>query len=160
MRQQREHPIVQSWRVESATRTIRARFYIALLWFSSITTPVALVAVAIAGPGPHPGSLDRIGAVAFGVAGGALFVRGTRMRLELDDAGITIYGYFLTRKVRWSDIAAVRADYGGLRVVTKDGEIVTAVSLGKSNWSSWLKVRTRADRIVDQLRDEIAGRGI
>ena len=111
--------------------------------------------VALSGPGPDPGLSDYVVTMVFGVVGALALFRATRMRMELDDDGATVVGYFRTRRIAWKDVARVEVDYRGLRLVATDGRVLTAVCLGKSNWSRWLHVETLADRATERVRWEV-----
>jgi hypothetical protein len=115
-------------------------------------------ATAISGPGPNPGPVDYIGTAVFGIVLGLGFLRGTRMRVELDDEGVTVFNYFSTRRVDRGALVDASADYGGLRLICADASVVTAATLGKPNWATWLHRRTQADERVDVVRRWIAGR--
>jgi hypothetical protein len=128
------------------------------MWVGAVGSVVVLSATAIGGPGPHPTAVDYVGTSVFGLLMGLGFVRGVRMRVELDEAGVTAYNYVTTRRVPWHELAAVDADYVGLRLVRNDGSVVTATGVGKPNWATWLHRRVLADDAVDRIRLELARR--
>jgi hypothetical protein len=86
-------------------------------------------------------SLTTIDAVA-----AAFFYRGTRTRIELGDSDLLVYTLFATRHIARVDVADVAVDYGGLHMGRRDGTVVTVATMGKPNWSTWLKREAAADR--------------
>ncbi len=86
------------------------------------------------------------------------FVRGTRMRIEIADDGVTVFNYIGTRRVAWTEITEVTADYYGLRLLLANGQIVTASGLAKPNWAAWLNRRTKVDDVADLIRAEVERR--
>lgn len=134
---------------------------ISIVVFCSLAAVVSLVgfiALGASGPGPDPSVGDYIGPADFGVALFVLFARATRMRAQLDDVGVTVFGYFTTRLVSWSQLADVSADYGGLRLWCTNGDVVTVATMGKPNWSTWTHRRVRADDRVDLIEAEMMKR--
>ena len=134
---------------------MRSRPLIAFCWCASAYLLISFTGLAISGPGPNPGPIDYIGTAIFGLVLSLGFLRATRMRIELSDRGVTVFGFVRTTFMPWSELADVSADYGGLRLVRIDGVVVTAGSLGKPNWATWLRRRTAADRRVDVIRERM-----
>ena len=126
-----------------------------LLRMCTACSAVAWTAVLVAGPGPDPGLGDYIFAALFGVVMSLAFFRGTRMRIELTEAGVRLYRYWDTRFVPWGEIRDVAVGYSGLSIIRKDGTSVATVALGKSNWSKWTHTRTAADYAVTRIREAI-----
>ena len=50
--------------------------------------------------------------------------------------------------IPWAEIVSVKPTYWGLWITERDGRIVTARAVQKSNAATWLRRRTRADRIA------------
>jgi hypothetical protein len=48
-------------------------------------------------------------------------------------------------------VVSARPTYWGLVIVARDGRVRTARAAPKSNWQTWLKRNSRADRIADQI---------
>ena len=109
-----------------------------------------VLSASVRDPGPTAGVL------LFGVVISLGFLRSTRVRVVLDDRGVTVYRLVTTEFVPWSDLAAVNVDYGGLRLLRSDGGTVTAASMGKPNWATWLNRRVAPDDWVDVIRGEMS----
>jgi Bacterial PH domain len=135
---------------------LRAWFVVALCWVGAIGSLVAFGAIAISGPGPNPGPIDYLTTIAFGVISSLLFLRATRMRVEVDDHGVTVCRIFTTVSIPWDELADVSVDYGGLRLMRSDGTVVTAGSMGKPSWASWFHRGDAADERVDLITYEMA----
>ena len=137
-------------------QVFRPRGYVFLWRAMAIGFGLWMLLVAAEGPGPDPGPEDYIGAVVLAVLSFAGCWRASRMRLETSPAGVTVVGYFRARTIRWVEIAGFTVDYGGLHVVVKNDGVVTARMLGKANWQTWTRRRSRnedtADHLADQLR--------
>jgi Bacterial PH domain len=108
---------------------LRPRSLVAFCWIAAVGCLAVFGAIALSGPGPDSGPIDYIGTAAFGIIASLVFLRATRVRVELDDRGITVFRVFTTEFLLWSDLADVSADYGGLRLVRNDGHVVTAGSM-------------------------------
>jgi hypothetical protein len=110
---------------------LRARWLVAACWIAAVVFLLLFVAIAVAGSGPDPGPVDYLGTVTLGVIVSLVCLRATRMRVELNDRGITVFHWFTTEFVPWVDVADVSVDYGGLQLIRTDGDVVTAGSMGK-----------------------------
>jgi hypothetical protein len=103
-------------------------------WFglvvSIVLTPI------LAATSPDLGSIIAIGAI--GVVSAQGFYRGTRMRVEMTEAGLDVHKLFGTERVMWHDVSDVSVDYYGLHIKRVDGQVVTAGSMGKPNCAAWL----------------------
>lgn len=141
-----------------ATRTFRSTILVAFMWLAAAGSIVIFGATAFSGPGPDPGPVDYVGTLLFGVVMAAGFLRGTRMRIEVAQDGVTVFNYLSTRRVAWEDVVDVTADYYGLRLVLANGEVVTASGIAKPNWAVWLRRRTKVDDVVDVIREYVARR--
>jgi hypothetical protein len=102
------------------------------------------VVILIAGPTPE-GQGGYLGAAATCLAWALASWQATRMRVELSDAGVTVYKFGSTAHVAWLNVSEVRADYGGLHIVRQDGAVVTAGSMGTSGLASKLDLGNRAE---------------
>lgn len=141
-----------------ATRTFRSTPLVAFLLLAAVGSILGFGVTAASGPGPDPGPLDYIGTALYGIAFAAGFLRGTRMRVEVAEEGITIFNYLSTRRAAWEEIVAVTADYYGLRVVLANHEVITASGLARPNWAAWLRRRTKVDDVVEVIQEELARR--
>src|SRR6266545_4768251 len=124
-----ERPWWQARRVSKVV-VLRSRGMHVLIWVGVVASIVGFTAATVSGPGPNPGLADYVGMAVFGAAVTLLFLRATRMRVELADGGVTVYRLFTTRRVTWQDISDVRVDYYGLHIVCRDGAVVSAGSMG------------------------------
>lgn len=50
------------------------------------------------------------------------------------------------------EIKSVEAGYGGLTITAHDGRVLRARAVEKPNYAQWLGRRTRADRVVEEIR--------
>ncbi|MFJ2773218.1 hypothetical protein [Streptomyces sp. NPDC087300] len=50
------------------------------------------------------------------------------------------------------EIKSVEAGYGGLTITAHDGRVLRARAVEKPNYARWLGRRTRADRVVEEIR--------
>ena len=99
---------------------------------------------------PPEGILDRYYAVAQGLILAASALRATRLRIELDEDGVTAFNFFSTMRISWTEIVDVRATYFGLAIALADGRTLTATAVPRPD-VSW---RTKADDVADYLRFE------
>lgn len=106
--------------------------------------------VAVGGPGPDPGPGDYIGTTIFGLVVGVAFWWAGRIRIEVDDSGVTVVSYFRTAHVAWTDIAGFTADYF-FTVTRTDGSVVRSAVLGKARWRLYAAKRGPSDAIADRL---------
>ena len=134
--------------------TIRARWLRPACWTIAVASLIVFGIATANGPGPHPGLLDYVGTAASGVIFALAFLRGARLRIEVDQSGITIFNFWKTRVVQWDEIAECRADYYGIKILQADGTTTTASAIGKPNWSKWLHRSTRADEVAAWLQAE------
>jgi hypothetical protein len=137
---------------------LRPRWLVAFCWLAAVGFLALSGAVTASGPGPDPGPIDYIGTAAFGIVVSLVFLRAARMRVELDDRGVTVFGLFTTKFLPWSELAGVSADYGGLRLVRTDGNVVTAGTMGKPNWATWLHREAPADEWVATISYQLSMR--
>ena len=75
------------------------------------------------------------------------------MRVELSDAGVTVYKLGSTSHVAWLNVSEVVADYKGLHIFRTDGDVVTAGSMGTSGLATRLNLDNRAEVWVRTIRD-------
>ena len=140
---------------------LRNRGIYAVNWAATIGALVAGIAIVIAGPTPE-GQGGYLGAAAIFLAWALGSWRATRMRVELSDAGVTVYKLGSTSNVAWLNISNVTADYTGLHIVRKDGDVVTAGSMGTSGLATWLNLDNRAEvwvRTIQNRADAARQRG-
>ena len=78
------------------------------------------------------------------------------MRVNYDDAGVTIVGYMTRRTLRWSEVQDATVGYSGFRLVLESGDEVRVSTIGKGLWSTVRKERNDLDDQVDRLREAIA----
>ena len=123
---------------------LRNRAVVAFCWaaaaFFLVMIPVDLATTS------HGTTGDFAALITFGLVAAAFFLRGTPARIELSNTGLDVYTLFTTRCVARADVSEVSVDYGGLHIVLRDGGVVTVATMGKPNWSTWLKREAAADR--------------
>jgi hypothetical protein len=96
-----------------------------------------------------------LGVIGFGSAAG--FCRATRLRIEMSESGLDVYKFFRTVHVPWRDVVGASADYYGLHIRLASGRTVTAASMGRPNWASWLRLKEVApDRWVRRIEARAA----
>jgi hypothetical protein len=110
--------------------------------------------VAVNGPGPDPGPGDYIGTSIFGLLVAVAFWRAGRIRIEVDDSGVTVVSYFRTAHVAWTDIARFTADYF-FTVTRTDGSILRSAVLGKARWRLYADKRGPSDTVADRLNTRL-----
>jgi hypothetical protein len=135
---------------------LRSRVLIAFCWGAAVGFFALFTATALSGPGPEPGPIDYIGTFVFGCLISLGFLRATRLRVEIEDRGITVFHLMRTQSVSWSELGSVSVDYHGLRLARTDGSVVTVGHLGKPNWAIWLRRRVAADERVAVIQREHA----
>ena len=83
-----------------------------------------------------------------------------RLRIVADDHGITVVNYASTRQLRWGEISGIdsRPGYSSIVIHLKDGSMVMAKALQKSNLMRLLGSGARFDQVVSQLNAELAER--
>lgn len=137
---------------------LRSRGYILFAWACAAGSLLLFGSTTAMGPGPDPGPVDYIGTSAFGMIMSLGFLRATRCRVELTEAGVTIFNYMATYRIEWKDLQDASVDYYGLHLRQVDGTVITVGSLGKTNWSTWFRRRTAADDRVDLIQRELRRR--
>jgi hypothetical protein len=66
------------------------------------------------------------------------------MRVELSDAGVSVFTLGTASHVAWLNIREVTVDCNGLHIVRTDGHVVTAGSMGTSRLATRLDLDDRA----------------
>jgi hypothetical protein len=142
--------------VAGQPEVLRNKALILACW-AAVVCAVVMTPVAVATTS-HRTVVDYVVLSAMGVASAAVFHRATRMRIELTSDGLDVYKLVTTEHIVWKEIAEVSVDYYGLHLVLADRQIVTAGSMGKPNWATWLRREAAADRwarcIADRLETE------
>lgn len=116
-----------------------------------------------AGP-PAPGKSGRWVTAGFAIAAvgvwllyAALVSRLTRVRLVVDQSGLTVINYLRTHSLRWEEIRGFRAAgaYWGISIDLRNGKTINANAVQKSNLMTMLNIPSRADRVVTELNEEL-----
>jgi hypothetical protein len=134
---------------------LRSRPIVLFCWMFGVGMIAAFLAVAASGPGPDPGPADYVVTLVVGAVLSLPFLRATRMKVVLNDQGVTVFRILSTESIPWSELSDVSVDYGGLRLLRVDHQVVTAASMGKPNWATWLHRRVTADERVEIIRHEM-----
>src|SRR5262245_2870183 len=103
----------------------------------AVAASIALLAASIA-VRPDQALADHIALAALALGAAAVFLRATRLRVELTGRGATVHKLLSSRTIPWYDVEDVTADRLGLHIRATDGTVVTAASMGTSPWASWL----------------------
>ncbi|MFE0174068.1 hypothetical protein ACFWZ2_17280 [Streptomyces sp. NPDC059002] len=85
-----------------------------------------------------------------GAIAGFLYCFATSVAIT--DDRVTVRNLGLVDWIPLSDIASVEAGYSGLTITAHDGRVVRGRAVEKPNYARWLGRRTRADRVVDEIR--------
>lgn len=93
-----------------------------------------------------------------GIVGCVLYARAARMRLDVDDEGVTVVGLFRTRPVPWADVVGVVAGYEGLRVLVAEGRGPVLHSISRTRRAVTLGVPCWADAVAERLTEEARAR--
>lgn len=113
-----------------------------------------LLFVADRGASPEGGSATELYLIALVTA--VALLRATRLRVRIDDAGVTAYTLIRTRRVPWEDLAGVAADARGLVLLRVDGPPVLVQSLGETAPARILRPRTSGTAVAEAIDDERA----
>jgi hypothetical protein len=133
--------------LETQPVVIRSKGFHLFTWLCAGALLVWCAVVALR-PQPDGGPADYVGLAVIGSVGILGFLRATRMRLELSDAGVRMFRFFDTPFVQWAEISDAKVSYFGLTIVRIDGTKVRTAALGKSNWSRWTGAYSSADDAV------------
>jgi hypothetical protein len=95
------------------------------------------------------------------VAVGAFSVlmwRQSRLQVVVHDTGLHVVNYLSTFHIPWDSIERFDTSFGywGIRVMRKDGRIITLNAITKWNIAVWLNRLTRADEIANELNERLA----
>lgn len=93
-----------------------------------------------------------------GILGAALYSRAARMRLDVDDEGLTVLGFVRTRFVPWDQVVGVVAGYEGLRILVPEGRGPILHSISRTRRSVSTGVPGFADAVADRLTEEAMAR--
>lgn len=121
----------------------------AILW------PLVLCTLAISAFDEPP----LAASLAFGgLLGCVLYSRAARMRLDVDEEGLTVLGFVRTRFVPWADVVGVVAGYEGLRILVAEGKGPVLHSISRTRRSVSTGVPGFADAVADRLTEEAMAR--
>jgi Bacterial PH domain len=84
--------------------------------------------------------------------------RQSRLQVVVHDTGLHVVNYLSTFRVPWDSIERFDSFFGywGIRVMMKDGRIVTLNATQKQTIAVWLHRLTRADKIANELNERLA----
>jgi len=89
-----------------------------------------------------------------GIFGCWLYARAAQMRLDVDDEGLTVFGFTRHRFVPWADVVGVVAGYEGLRILVAEGKGPVLHSISRSRRSVSTGIPGFADAVADRLTEE------
>jgi hypothetical protein len=139
----------RTWRTSGAARGFVAVVVFGLLALGAVLLVAAVAAIVNGQPAAAAGLL----AVAVVVPLGAwpLWRLAFAVSITLEPTKVVIRNPAGTRVVSLEEISAVRPGYYGLTFVLTGGRQVTAWAVQKWNLATWLRLRTRADEIADEI---------
>lgn len=132
-------------------RTFRSSGQTVICAVMMVLWPLILVAMALSWS-RNPAA--AVALVVIGLLGGFAYWRAYRMRLDVDDAAITVVGFTSTRRVPWADVVGVVASYEGLRVLVAEGRGPILHSISRSRRSVTTGQPGWADAVADRLTEE------
>lgn len=121
----------------------------------AVIWPLVLCTLAISAF-DEPGLAALLGAS--GIVGCWLYARAAHMRLDVDDDGLTVVGFFRRRTVPWDDVVGVVAGYEGLRIAVPEGKGPVLHSISRTRRAVTLGVPCWADAVAERLTDEARAR--
>jgi hypothetical protein len=75
-----------------------------------------------------------------------------RTSITLTDDRVIVRNLGLTDWISLTDIMSVDTGYSGTVIVTHDGRSMRGLAVEKPNYARWLRLQTRADRVVNEIR--------
>ncbi|CAN5492652.1 hypothetical protein BH24ACT4_BH24ACT4_17760 [soil metagenome] len=111
-----------------------------------------LLAVGDAGASPSGGSATELYLISAVVA--LVLLRGARLRVRVDDGGVTAYSLVRTHRIPWEELVGAVADAKGLVLLPATGAPVLVQSLGQTALARWLRPRTQGTDVADALNEE------
>lgn len=128
-------------------RTLRTRADQFLVWYLIAHATVLFFFVL---PDPALDAGTRLVLIAGLLTVLVALLRATRLGVAVDPEGVTIFNYFATHDIAWSEIVSATATPYGLRVCLADGETVMARGITRPS-VDW---NTKADRLADYITFE------
>lgn len=112
-----------------------------------------VAAEATAGDGPALGWVSAAALVTV-----ALIAAGYARRacIVADADGVEVVNLLRRERCAWHEILWAKPGYSGMVVQLRDGNIVEAMAVQKSNVSAWLRRSTRADAVAAQITERAA----
>ena len=99
--------------------------------------------------------LGGIGLALFGAVAPAAvaLLYAVRARIVATDDVLLLVGCLSERRIPWVDVVGADPGYFGMTVYLRNGSSVVAGAVQKTNLSSWLGRRTRADAVAEFIRE-------
>jgi hypothetical protein len=81
-----------------------------------------------------------------------------RPRIIVGEAGVEVINYHNVHELTWDEIErfSVGNAYRGISIEFRDGRVLKANAVQKTNLASWLGRSGRAERVVAELNDELS----
>lgn len=111
-----------------------------------------LLVVADRGASPRGGSATELYVIALVVA--AVLLRATRLRVRVDDAGVSAFTLVRTQRVPWEALSGVVADQRGLVLLRAEGPPVLVQSLGQTSLARFLRPHTGGAAVAEAIEEE------
>ncbi|GIH91784.1 hypothetical protein Psi01_24140 [Planobispora siamensis] len=90
-----------------------------------------------------------------GALGVRCLLQSVRPWIRLTDGAVIVRNPLSTHRILLTQIASISARDDGIAIETDSGRTVSAWAVQKSNLAMWLGWHTRADRVVDRLREAV-----
>lgn len=132
-------------------RTYRNLPLVAFCAAAGGTFLVLFVLLLVAGPGRSPTGGSATELYLIGLVLGAALLRGARIRVRLDDHGVTAYSLLRTHRVPWDEVVGAAADSRGLVVLRAQGPAVLILSLGQTALAPRLRPAAQGDAIAEAI---------
>jgi hypothetical protein len=136
-------------------RTFRSSGQTVICAAMAIVWPLVLCTLAISAL-DDPALAASLGAG--GIFGCWLYARAARMRLDVDEEGLTVVGFTRSRTVPWADVVGVVAGYEGLRILVPEGRGPILHSISRTRRSVSTGIPGFADAVAERLTDEAHAR--
>ncbi|HXH56499.1 PH domain-containing protein [Iamia sp.] len=137
-------------------RTYRNVALVAFCGAAGCAFLVLFVLLLVADPGRSPSGGSATELYLIGLGLGAVLLRGARIRVRLDDGGVTVYSLLRTHRVPWDQVVGAVADSRGLVVLRAEGRAVLVQSLGQTALASRLRPAAQGDAIAEAIDDAAA----
>lgn len=109
-----------------------------------------------AGGSPSGGSATELYVISLLV--GLALLRATRLRVRVDESGITACTLVRTHRLPWDELVGALADRRGLVLLPATGNAVMVQSLGQTTVARWLRSGLSGEEVAADINEELAHR--